>query len=229
MMTAEGTVILDKCPMCGKGPVAILRQGWSTRNTAASISCPDCYAAFSKKDGGLELSRCEPDRVAQIRGFGEGNACLRCYPCLQGAVFTKDEWERLAEMEWPLGGLSAGSVQATGIRTQDSGLRTQGPSVTLEVGLLDGEEIEFEIGPVYFGEEMLGIESPAGRVIVTNRRMLFLGADAVHPIDLDTIVAVEESRPGLRIQREAGFEPIYLFAPLFSDALSRIKQALSSR
>ena len=229
MMTADGTVILDKCPMCGKGPVAILRQGWSTRNTAASISCPDCYASFSKKDGGLELSRCEPDRVAQIRGSAKATPAFVAIPACKGRSLPGMSGRRLAEMEWPLGGLSADSVQATGIRTQNSGLSTQNPSVTLEVGLLDGEEIEFEIGPVYFGEEMLGIESPAGRVIVTNRRMLFLGADTVHPIDLDTIVAVEESRPGLRIQREAGFEPVYLFAPLFSDVLSRIKQALSGR
>lgn len=217
-MAMEGTVLFERCPLCGGGPVVEAHKRGLFRRTASPASCRDCEATFFIISDGVELVRCEPDRVSQIRGLSDA-ACRHCHPCLQGAAFSREEWGNLAEIEWPLSELSAISQQPSAFSQQDSGLLS-------EVKLEEGEEIQLEAGPVYVGDEMLGFDTQAGRVVITNRRILFADGDNVHTIPMESIVAVEESRPGLLIQREAGFEPVYLYAPLLSNALWQIMHAV---
>ena len=187
---------------------------------ADPYACPDCGATFTPGNGGLELTRCEPDNVALIRAISEAPACSYCHPCLLGATFPKRQWEKLAELDWPLNDFST-------IRSPEPLFITHHPPLPAGIELQDGEEIALDVGPVYIGEEIWGLESSPSRAIVTNRRLLIAGSNTIYPVPFESIVAVEESHPGLRIQRDTGLEPIYLFTPILSDALSRIKLLLS--
>ncbi len=219
-MATERTVLFDRCPMCGRGPVTLAQHGGLLRGASRSAPCPDCGAAFLLKGPErLELVRCEPDRLALARELSSTTACRHCRPCLQGAVLPREQWERLVEMEWPISEPSA-------VGCQPSAVGAQQPAHPLE--LEPGEELRLEVAPVSMGDEMLGLRRPTGKVIVTNRRLLYLEGEYVSSIPLDSITGVEFSQPGLTIRQEGSFEPIYLFAPPLSDALLRIREALAT-
>lgn len=119
--------------MCGGGPVVEMQQRGLLRQTANSASCPDCDATFLSQDRGrLELAHCRPDRIAQIRKLDGPTGCRHCHPCFLGSLLSKGEWERLAEMEWPLAELSA-------ISGRPSAVSPPCPSLAIEVEVEEGE------------------------------------------------------------------------------------------
>jgi len=227
---SDRIVLMERCPLCGKGRVEQVTEKEPGRHDAPPAYCLNCGATFqSTVSGGIELIRCEPDLLARALELESPTACRRCRHCLQGVSFYEGEWKKLSERGWVVRQPSVATGRDSTATGRDSTPSTQHSVLPLGIELADGEEIRLEVSPVYLGEELLGLESTAAKVLLTSLRLILLEGDNAHFVPLENIAAVEERKPGLWIQLVGSLAPIYLFAPPPSDALSRLKLKLNGK
>jgi len=220
-MSASGTVLFEKCPLCGQAKILMEKPGRLGFSKPRINPCPNCSAEFAARGAdSFQLVLCEPHKLA-----GRHSCRDRVFRgCYLDATFSKLEWEKIA-----LDGESSDFVKFIEMSAKFSrGSLPTYPSDTLPFTLERGEIIHYITFPVYLDEQQTcGKEaSDKGNFFLTNRRIVFMYPSGTFTIPLENVERVEDCPPGFLVKEKDSFEPNYFFPPLYDPVFAAVLGAI---
>jgi hypothetical protein len=219
-MKVHGTVLFQKCPLCGQAEILVETPTFLRLRGAKIKPCPSCRAEFvAHGSDKFQLVFCEPHKLV-VQHNCKDRVFRGCY---LGSTLPKSEWERIAKC--------GESSELTKFSSLSIDLR-QGllPScLPEELGCLQpGETLHYISYPVYVDEQRLAQRKnlAMGKFFLTSRRIVYESQSRAHTIQLENIERVEESPPGFLVKEKGFYEPRYFFPPSYDPVYSAVLGAI---